>query len=231
VTSQRLLRFSPSTDCSRTGASCPDTDPPTAQDHKRVAVVQHRVWDSRGPLDAISFGSEHSAGTLRALLTREPRRLGLLAGKWAALSVFIAATLLLAVVLSSVVALLLAPGRDISTADWFSGSGLATAAGDYTNAVVSALLYGTIGAVVATLVRSGPIALGLGLAWLGPLEHLISDGWAGGKRWFPGLTFEAVAAGGNDATSYGRALSVGLLFAVVAGAVGAVTFARRDVST
>lgn len=182
-------------------------------------------------LYATSFGSEHSAGTLRALLTREPRRLRLLAGKWAALSVFVAATLLLALVLSSVVALALAPGQDVSTSDWFSGSGLATAAGDGANAVVSALMYGTVGAVVATLVRSGPIALGIGLAWLGPLEHLVADGWDAGNRWFPGLTFEAVAAGGTDASSFGRALGVGLLLAVVASIAGAATFVRRDVST
>lgn len=182
-------------------------------------------------LYAISFGSEHSTGTLRALLTREPRRMRLLAGKWAALSLFIAGTLLLALMLSSLIALLLAPGQDVSTSEWFGGSGLAAAAGDYANAALSAVLYGTAGAVVATLVRSGPIALGLGLAWLGPLEHLIAEGWSAGQRWFPGLTFEAIAVGGTDASSYGRAVVLGVVLAAAAALVGALSFARRDVST
>lgn len=47
----------------------------------------------------------------------------------------------------------------------------------------------------------------------------------------PGLLFEAVARGGTPETSYARALVLGLLVATAGLTVGALSFARRDVST
>lgn len=182
-------------------------------------------------LFATGFGTEHTSGTLRAMLTREPRRLRLLAGKWLALATFTAGTLLVALVASGLTALALAPSQGIDTSAWFSGDGLLLAAGDYRNAAISALLYGTLGATVATVLRSGTIALGIGLAWLGPVEHLIADGWEAGSRWFPGLLFEAASQGGTSATSFSRALLLGGLLVAVAVVVASTTFVRRDVTT
>lgn len=182
-------------------------------------------------LFATGFGAEHSAGTLRAMLTREPRRLRLLAGKWLALVSFTAGTLLVALAGSSLVAVALAPSQGLDTGQWFTGDGLAVAAGDYRNGLLSAVLYGTAGAVVATLVRSTPIAVGVGLAWLGPAEHLIADAWSNSNRWFPGLLFEAIAEDGTAATSYGRAVLLGTLLAASAAAIATTVFVRRDVTT
>ncbi len=182
-------------------------------------------------LFASAFGSEYTSGTLRSMLTREPRRLRLLGGKWLALALFTASTLLLALVASALTALAVAPSQGLQTGEWFSGTGLSAAAGDYRNAVLSALLYGTLGAVVATLARSGIIAVGAGVAWLGPAEHLLADAVSGGNRWFPGLLFEATAQGGTAASSLTRSLLIGGLVAAAAAAIASVTFLRRDVST
>lgn len=182
-------------------------------------------------LFATSTGGEHTGGTLRALLTREPRRLRLLGGKLVALSLFTAAALLVAVVGSAVTALLLAPSQDLATSGWLDGAGLRAAAGDYGDALLAALLYGLLGAAVATLARSGTIALGAGLAWLLPAEHIVQNAWAGAGRWFPGLLLEGLAAGGNDTTTYARAVLLGGGTAVAAALVAAGVFARRDVST
>lgn len=182
-------------------------------------------------LFATGFGSEHTSGTLRAMLTREPRRLRLLAGKWLALSAFTATSLLLALAGSALTAIALARSQSLDTGAWYGGEGLLLAAADYRNALLSALLYGTLGAVVATLTRSGTIAVGAGLAWLGPAENLIADGWSAGSQWFPGLLFRTVAQGGTASTSYARALLLGGLLTALAAAVAATTFVRRDVST
>jgi hypothetical protein len=63
-----------------------------------------------------------------------------------------------------------------------------------------------------------------------PLEHIIQNAWADAERWFPGLLFDAVAAGGTSVTSYGRGLVMGTLLAGVLLAAGTASFLRRDVS-
>ena len=117
--------------------------------------------------------SEYSLGTIRVLLTRQPRRARLLAGKLLALLVFVAALLFAAELLSAAAAVGLAHVRDVSTAEWFTADGLRHLGGDYANAVLTATVFGTVGISLGVFCRSTPIALGIGLAWLGPLEHII----------------------------------------------------------
>jgi len=78
--------------------------------------------------------------------------------------------------------------------------------------------------------RSTPIALGIGLAWLGPLEHILQLSWSEAARWFPGLVFDAVASGGTTITTYQRAIVTALTYAALALTAAAVSFTRRDVS-
>jgi len=179
----------------------------------------------------ISVTGEYGHGTLRVLLTREPRRLPLLAGKLLALLAFTAATLLAAEVMSGLAAVALAGLRDVPTTEWFTGAGLARAGGDYANALVTAALFGAVGTALGVLVRSTGVALGVGLAWFLPLEHILQQSWVGASRWFPGLLFEAVARGGTSETSYARALALGAVAAAAALVVGGISFVRRDVST
>lgn len=83
---------------------------------------------------------------------------------------------------------------------------------------------------VGVLTRSTPLALGIGLAWLAPLEHLIQLNWSEAGNWLPGLVFDAVAAGGTTTTTYLHALTTALAYAALALAVGTASFLRRDVS-
>ena len=178
-----------------------------------------------------SVTSEYGLGTLRVLLTRQPRRGRLLAGKLVTLVACTAAALLVAEVVSAATAVLMAGLRDVPTADWFSGDGLLAAAGDYANALLNATFFGMLGAGLGVILRSTVLALGVGLAWLMPIEHIIQNAWAGAGRWFPGLLFEAVARGGTALTSYSRSLLLAALAAGLTLLAGTVTFVRRDVST
>ena len=72
------------------------------------------------------IAGEFSGGTFRALLLREPHRLRVILGKLAAILAVAAGVVLLAEVLTFGLSLAVAPGQDISTADWFS----LTSAGD-----------------------------------------------------------------------------------------------------
>ena len=177
-----------------------------------------------------SFTSEYVQGTVRTLLVREPRRGRLLVGKLAAVLAMVAASLLLAEVLSIGLSAVLVDGRGVSTSDWWSGAGLQQAGGDYLNALLGAAMFGALGTAVGLLVRSTAVGLAIGLAWLMPLEHIIQNAWADAARWFPGLLFDAVAAGGTSVTSYGRGLTMGGLAAAALLAAGATSFLRRDVS-
>lgn len=178
-----------------------------------------------------SVTSEYGHGTLRVLLTRQPRRGRLLAGKLVALLACTAAALLVAEVVSAAVAVGMAGVRDVPTSDWFTGNGLLQAGGDYANAFLNATFFGLLGAGVGVILRSTVLALGVGLAWFMPIEHIIQNAWAGAGRWFPGLLFEAVARGGTAVTSYQRSLLLAAIATTLVLVAGTATFLRRDVST
>ena len=177
-----------------------------------------------------NFAGEFSQGTFRTLLMRHPGRVSLLAGKLAALVVFAAVGLAVVELLTVVAALVLAPTQDIPTGAWFTGDGLGAAAGDYATALFGVAAWGSLGMALAVFVRSIPVALGIGIVWSGPFEHLLEDAWASAGQWFPGLLLEALAAGGTDTVSTGRALTLVALYAVAAAAAAALVFARRDVT-
>jgi ABC-2 type transport system permease protein len=177
-----------------------------------------------------SVTREYGLGTVRVMLVREPRRARLLTGKLLALVACVAAVLLAAELVSSAAALALAHWRGIPTDNWFSTDGMRAFAGDYANAVLTATFFGTIGAVLGLLARSTPLALGIGLAWLGPIEHIIQLNWDGAARWFPGLIFDAVANGGTTLTTYQHATTIAVVYVAVAMLIGTASFLRRDVS-
>lgn len=177
-----------------------------------------------------NVGFEYARGTFGASLMKQPRRLQLLGGKMAALLVFLAGTLAVAEALGWILGLAIAPTRDISTSAWFSASALVEAASAYGTALFVAAAWASFGMAVAIFTRSVPIALGIGLAWAGPFEHLTQRAWAEGSRWFPGLLLEAFSAGGNAEVSAGRALAMVVSYAAILTTAALVAFSRRDVT-
>ncbi len=178
-----------------------------------------------------NVAGEFSQGTFRTLLMRQPRRVALLAGKLAALLVFAALALALTEVLTVGASLALAPSQDVSTGSWFGLDGLEAAAGDYARALFGVAAWATLGTALAVVVRSIPVALAIGIVWSGPFEHLLEDAWGAAGQWFPGLLLEALAAGGTDDVSVGRALLLVALYVTAAGGAAALVFARRDVTS
>jgi ABC-type transport system involved in multi-copper enzyme maturation permease subunit len=177
-----------------------------------------------------NFGGEFSQGTFRTLLMRQPHRIGLLAGKMAALLLFAGVLLALAELLSVATSLALAPGQEISTSSWLTLDGAGEAASAYASALLGVTAWATLGATLAVLLRSVPLALAVGVAWSGPIEHLVSDVWTGAAQWFPGLLLESWAVGGTDDVSAAHAALVLSLYVGAAAAVAALTFRRRDLA-
>jgi ABC-2 type transport system permease protein len=177
-----------------------------------------------------NVAGEFSQGTFRTLLMRQPRRGGLLAGKLAALLVLAAVALALAEVLTVVASTAIAPSQDVSTSSWFGADALGEAAGNYATAMFGVAAWASLGMALAIFVRSIPVALGIGIVWSGPFEHLLEDAWTTAGQWFPGLLLEALAAGGTADVFTTRALVLVGLYVAIAVSAAAVVFARRDVT-
>ena len=178
-----------------------------------------------------SVTAEYGQGTIRTLLARQPGRARLLGGKLVALIACVAGALLAAEAASVVTAIAFAHIRGVPTAAWLTAAGLRHIWQAYANALLAAACYGILGAGVAVLTRSTALALGLGIAYLGPIEHITQLSWTDAEKWLPGLLVDALAVGGSPAVSYERALLATAGIAVIAFAIGAVSFIRRDITT
>jgi ABC-2 type transport system permease protein len=176
------------------------------------------------------FAMEFSRGTFRTMLMYQPRRIRLLAGKLTALLAFSAAVLAAAEIITWVAARILAPTQDVATGSWVRADALGQAISDYGSVLFWVTGYALLGAALAVVVRSVPLALAVGIAWAGPFEHIVQDAWGAAGRFFPGLLLEAFVAGGTSDVSADRALVTVAVYLAVAAAIAGTTFARRDVT-
>jgi hypothetical protein len=165
------------------------------------------------------------------MLLQQPRRVAMLAGKVAAMLTFGAGILAVGEAVTWVAARVMASGAGVSTGTWLSFDGFTAAVGDYGAVLLWISGYALLATLLAVLLRSVPLALGVGIAWAGPIEHLIQNSWAGAGRWFPGLLLEAFAGGGTAEVGATRAILTVGVYAAVAAVVAATVFARRDVTT
>ena len=132
------------------------------------------------------MAGEFSGGTFRALLLRDPHRLRLVVGKLAGSLLVAAAAVALAEACTFVLSVLVAPTRDISTANWFSLESVGAAGLDYATVLGGVVGWAVFGTTLAVVFRSTPLALGVGFAWAGPFENIVVDSWQAGYRLFPG---------------------------------------------
>ena len=174
--------------------------------------------------------AEFSRGTIRTMLLRQPRRVQLLAGKLGALLSFAAVALAATEIVTWVTALVMAPGKDIATDAWTSLDAVGAAATDFGAVLLWITGYAVLGTMVGVLLRSVPVALAVGIAWAGPLEHLVQNAWPNAVKVFPGLLLEAFVAGGTPDITTARALTTVATYVAIAAVVTSVVFSRRDVT-
>jgi hypothetical protein len=173
---------------------------------------------------------EFSRGTIRTMLLRQPRRVRLLVGKVAGLIAYAAAALATTLVVTWLAARAIAPGQGIATGRWTSLTSVSSALTDYGAVLLWVIGYAVLATMIAVLFHSLPLALGVGIAWFGPFEHILQDAWGPASKAFPGLLLEAFVAGGTSAVSAGRALATVSAYVVVAAVIALTVFARRDVT-
>jgi ABC-type transport system involved in multi-copper enzyme maturation permease subunit len=179
---------------------------------------------------ATQIASEYSLGTLRQLLVRQPRRAGLLSGKFLAVVSFLVCAVAFAALVALGVALLMAAARHVPVNAWFSSAG----AGDLLRALGDLLLgvvgFATLGLVVGLFLRSSVFAVIIGFAYLLPVEALIVRIFPSTSRWLPGQLLQSVGSGGGEGSTFGRSLLISLLYLAVVSGAALVSFSRRDVT-
>ncbi len=174
--------------------------------------------------------SEFSGGTLRAVLLRNPHRLQVIVGQLAGILLVAAGVVALAEAFTFALSLLVAPGQDVATAEWFSAESAGAGLRDYITVLGGVTGWAIFGTTLAVVFRSAPLALGVGFAWAGPFENIIVDSWPAGYRWFPGQVLASLIQGGTTELGIGRAVLTAVLYAAVAAATALVLVSRRDVT-
>jgi hypothetical protein len=82
---------------------------------------------------------------------------------------------------------------------------------------------------LGVLVRSTPIALGIGIVWAGPFEHITADAWSAASSTYPGLLLESLAVGGTPDASIPRVLLLTSIYVALAVMAAMLSFGRRDI--
>ena len=176
------------------------------------------------------IATEFSGGTFRAMVLRNPHRLRVIVGKLAGILLVAAGVVALAEAFTFAMSLIVAPGRDVATSEWFSVSSLGAGLRDYVTVLGGVSGWAIFGTTLAVVFRSVPLALGVGFAWAGPFENIIVDSWTGGYRYFPGQVLASLIQGGTTELGIGRAVVTALIYTGVAAAASLILVSRRDVT-
>jgi len=177
------------------------------------------------------IASEFSGGTFRSLLMREPSRIRVIVGKLTGVLLVVGAAVALAEACTFTMSLLLAPSKDISTAEWWSLSSLGDGIVDYLTVMGGVIGWAVFGTTLAVVFRSAPVALGVGFAWAGPFENIVVDSWRAGYRFFPGQVLGSLIQGGSAELGLGRALLTASTYAAIAAITTLLLVSRRDVTS
>jgi ABC-type transport system involved in multi-copper enzyme maturation permease subunit len=195
-------------------------------------------------LGALVAGSGYSWGTWKTVFTQGPGRLSVVTGSFAALTIFVVATVLASLALCFGLSLLVA-GVESQTVVWPSLSDLARSTGA---GFLVMEVWALLGFLLGTLARGPALAVGLGLVWALVVENLlrgvgellgaveaftkILPGTGGGS-----LVGSIVGTGGPDPAPgvidtlpAGQALLVLAAYLVLTPALAAWLVARRDMA-
>jgi hypothetical protein len=181
---------------------------------------------------AASLAGDYSRGTLRNQLVAQPRRLRLLLGKCLALGAFIALVVLAAAAVSVALSFALAPIKNVSTGAWTSLAGLGEFGKAVLNNVLNAWGFGVLGALAAIVFRSPAASISVGVAYVLPIEIIVSGIWRPAESWLPGQLLQDIANGGYGyATAYADAGLRVLCYGAVAVLITALLFRYRDMTS
>jgi hypothetical protein len=161
----------------------------------------------------------------------QPHRLRCSRGKFMALASFVVLTVVAATVVAAVAALAMAPLRTVAVGGWLSPAGLGEFGKSVVNMSVSALGFGLLGALVALVFRAPAAAISVGLAYVLPIEVLVSQIYEPSSRWLPAQLLESLAVGGEGSSlPYGETGLRLLCYGAAVAVACILLFRYRDVT-
>ena len=178
---------------------------------------------------AVLTATDHSTGVVRLLVSAQPRRWRLVAGKALALATWTGAAAALAVALNVAVAPVAARTAGVDTAAW-GAAGPGDVAQAWLRLYACLLVWGALGLLLATVSRSAAVAVSVGAGWVLLVEGIVGAALDGLARWMPGATLTALAQGGTAGTSMVVAVATGAAYSLLALGLAAVVLTRRDVA-
>lgn len=179
---------------------------------------------------AAQTAQEYSVGTLRNLLVRQPRRLIVLLGKFAAMKLFALALVLINAAISIGISYYLSDRAKVSTELWFTSSGWSAITHTIINTYVAVIFFGVIGMTMGIILRSPISAISVSVLWFLIIENLIIAVKSVTANWMPGSQFQVIASGGSETISYTHALTVGSAFIGIMVVIAFTLFSQRDVA-
>jgi hypothetical protein len=179
---------------------------------------------------AAQSAQEYTYGTLRNLLVRQPRRLTLLMGKYAAMKSFALLLTVINAIVSILVSVYLSDRAKVTTDLWFTSAGWSEIAHTLVNVYISIIFYAIIGITLGILLRSPISAISIALVWILIIENLIGAVKPETLDWMPGNQFAVIAGGGTPLVSYSHALILGSSYVLLALLVSSFLFTKRDVA-
>ncbi len=181
-------------------------------------------------LFAANIAAEFSTGSIRVLLTAQPRRMKVLGGKILALSAFVVLAVLYASIASAVAAFPLAAAQGIDNAAWTTAAAIGAGLSMYVNVTLAALVYGLFGIMLGMITRSSAISIAAGVAYFLLGETLLLQPvWDQAGQWLPAGVLGALIAGGTDTVAYSTALILAAGYGIVTWGIAAWVFQRRDI--
>lgn len=178
---------------------------------------------------AAQTAQEYTYGTLRNLLVRQPGRVRILIGKFAAMKIFALILVAIAATVSISLSYYLSDRAKVSTALWFTSDGYHAIGQTLLNVTISVIYFGIIGMVLGLLLRSPISAISIGVLWILIIENLLGAVKPVLLEWMPGNQFSTIAQGGSTTISYSHALTLGSIYVLVGAVLATVLFSRRDV--
>ena len=146
---------------------------------------------------AAQSAQEYTYGTLRNLLVREPRRLVLLAAKYAAMKVFALLLAVVNLVVSVGISYYLSDRAKVSTELWFTSDGWSAIAHTLLNVYISMVFFAIIGISLGLFLRSPISSISIALVWLLIIENLIGAVKPVTLDWMPGSQRQTIAQVGS----------------------------------
>ena len=184
---------------------------------------------------ASQTAQEYSHGTLRNLLVRQPRRMVLLGGKALSMALFGLLIVVETSLISVATSFFWANSKGISTDAWTSGGiggeGISNLFTTLANVSLATVGFGIFGMLLGLILRSPISSIAIGISWVMIVEGIVGAVWENTQKYLPGLLLTAVGSGGSTTITYKWALTTSILILIAAGALAALLFKRRDVSS